>query len=139
MTPARQYIREWLAVPVLVTRAKILVLSWILGLFLACGVYVYFHGQAADEDARQELYERDRQLADALARLKTLEQPSDAELKARLARAIRGLTPEQARQILRRAFRGLDPGERSRLLKLLEGGGRSGGGNPPPGPPGPPQ
>lgn len=133
---AREFLKRWLRLPA--TNGKILVLSWALGLMLAAGVYVYFHGQAVDSDARRELQQSDRRITDALRRLEAIEQPSPADLRRRLARAIRSLTPEQARRILRRALEGLSPPERRRLLRFLEGGGRSGGGNPPPGPRRPP-
>lgn len=137
-------LRLWATEPVVVTRAKVVVLAWLLGLILGGLVYVTVKEFDHAADQREALERRDKQLAAliagqraALERIKALESPTDAELRRRLARALRALTPGQARRILHRALHDLTPQQRRQLLRDLEGGDEPRGGNPPPGPPRP--
>lgn len=130
---AKRSFRQWATEPVAVTRAKIIVLAWVLGLILGGLTLLAVNAIEDAAQHRADLEARDRQIAAAVARLDQLERPTNAELRRRLAFALGALTPAQARRILTRAVADLSPAQRRRLIRFLQGRAEPSGGSPPPG------
>jgi hypothetical protein len=116
----RPHAGRWLAARVELYRGVIVAWSVMLGLLL--GGLILLADRQFDEGRK-----RDRQIREAVARLDALERPSPAEIRRLIRRLLRGLTPEQAREIRERAVR----------PEPFGGGGRSPGTGPqsPPRPP----